>query len=623
MKRINTLKKLTLSLAVAMTTAGQATEIKVTVENLTQSGGVFLTPLWVGFHDGSFDSYDTGAPASIGIERIAEDGDVSALSELFKTQAPTGLDGVILNPEGFAGAPVFEPGSTSTQVFDVNPTTQKYFSYADMIIPSNDAFIANANPKAHQLFDANGHFVGPMTFTVYGTQVRDAGTEANTETNAAFLNQSAPNTGQATADNITVHPGFNGSQGNPSGSPVNILGGTTASGDTVTRVNGDFTKPRYAIMRITISENVTPVRVAIKNAAPAGGTFLTPFWVGFHDGNFDIYDTGQPASAALESIAEDGNSALLQQDFATANAGLDAVITNPAGFAGAPLFDPGLSSQQVFNLNPAQNKYFSYASMILPSNDAFVANANPKRHQLFDDNGHFTGPVTFSIYGTQVRDAGTESNTETDAPFFDQQTPNTGETTSDPVTVHPGFNGSVGNPDASPQNFLGGTNGAGFTFDQTAADFSISGSKIAEIAVSRLVDGSFSGTWYNPNRSGEGFFLDITDSFDKTGEVRAAVSWYTYTADGSNTQQYIVGDGPVIGNTMLASMYTTSGTGFGENFNANAVERTPWGDVSIKFTSCDTAVVSYKALDSRFGSGSYELKRLTAGPAGYQGACQL
>lgn len=66
------------------------------------------------------------------------------------------------------------------------------------------------------------------------------------------------------------------------------------------------------------------------------------------------------------------------------------------------------------------------------------------------------------------------------------------------TSTHIGYNGSVGNPNGSPQNFLGGTNPTGFLFDETAADFSIEGTQIAEIAISRLIDGSFSGTWYNP-----------------------------------------------------------------------------------------------------------------------------
>jgi hypothetical protein len=49
-------------------------------------------------------------------------------------------------------------------VFTVpNPSTQRWCSFASMIAPSNDFFLANANPTAHQLFNASGVFTGPVT----------------------------------------------------------------------------------------------------------------------------------------------------------------------------------------------------------------------------------------------------------------------------------------------------------------------------------------------------------------------------------------------------------------------------------------------------------------------------
>jgi hypothetical protein len=620
MRNSKLFNKLALSIAMAATFSSQATEIKIKVENLTATGGVFLTPLWVGFHDGGFDSYNMGEAASAGIERIAEDGDASELSALFIASTTNSQDGVILNPEGFAGAPVFEPGSSSTIVFDLDESSQKYLSYANMVIPSNDAFLGNDNPMAHQIFDDNGEFVGPFTFTLYGSHVRDAGTEENTETEAAFLNQSAGNTGNSTTENVSMHLGYNGSVGNPNATPMNILGGTVASGDMIDALNGDFSNGIYPLMRITVSKNSYPVRVSIKNNAQANGTFLTPFWVAFHNGVFDTYDLGSQASAGLEHMAEDGDSTTLSSEFASIGLGFDAVITNPEGFAGAPIFDPGLSTQMVFELNPMTNQYFSYVTMVLPSNDAFIANADPKMHQLFDADGKFTGGVSFKVYGAQVRDAGTEENTESDAAFFNQTAANTGNTTLDNVSIHPGYNGSVGNPNGSPQIFLGGANPAGFSFDENA-DFTLSGSQIAEIAVSRLIDGSFSGTWYDPNRSGEGFVIDV--SSNANGESNAVVSWYTYDADESGSQAWVFGNGPIIADTLLADMQITQGTGFGAGFVAADVIRTDWGQVRIKFNSCNSATVSFNSIDDNYGSGSYELQRLTSGPIDYNGACRF
>ena len=187
--------------------------------------------------------------------------------------------------------------------------------------------------------------------------------------------------------------------------------------------------------------------------------------------------------------------------------------------------------------------------------------------------------------------------------------------------MHPGFNGSAGNPTATPQLFLGGTNGPGISFDETAADFTLPGAQIAEIRISELVDGGHSGTWYNPERDGHGLIIDVHKN--QNGESRAAVSWYHYAADGSGDQLWLIGDGPVIGDTAIVDMVQTEGGIFGEAFDSQSVLRTPWGQLEIQFNSCTEAELSYSSVLGGFGSGTESLVRLTSGPAGFAGACQL
>ncbi len=55
----------------------------ISITNNSPLGSVYLTPVWMGFHDGSFDSYDSGAVASAGIEAISEDGNPGPISNLF------------------------------------------------------------------------------------------------------------------------------------------------------------------------------------------------------------------------------------------------------------------------------------------------------------------------------------------------------------------------------------------------------------------------------------------------------------------------------------------------------------------------------------------------------------
>ncbi|MHC4989814.1 MAG: spondin domain-containing protein [Planctomycetota bacterium] len=182
------------------------------------------------------------------------------------------------------------------------------------------------------------------------------------------------------------------------------------------------------------------VTVTIENLAPDSGNFLTPVWVGFHDGSFDLYDPGAPASPALERLAEDGNTMPLSEAFAASGAGeAQATLVSDVGI---PPIAPGETATMAFTLDrrAASSRYFSYASMVIPSNDAFVANGNPVAHRVFRNNGRFR-VVDFIVYGTQVRDAGTELNDEdpSTTAFFGQMAPDTGQDEDVVVHDHVGF----------------------------------------------------------------------------------------------------------------------------------------------------------------------------------------
>ncbi len=185
--------------------------VVVTIENVQPSRGVFLTPVWIGFHDGGFDSYDGGQLASVPlggneIESLAEDGNNGPITATFDQLTLGGPQ--VSGLEGPAGP--LAPGDRASVTLNVDPGIDRFFSYASMIIPSNDFFIANGNPEAHEIFDDTGAFVGEG-FIVSGDETNDAGTELNDELaeNVAFLNQGGPNTGTTTNQSVaTPAPGF-------------------------------------------------------------------------------------------------------------------------------------------------------------------------------------------------------------------------------------------------------------------------------------------------------------------------------------------------------------------------------------------------------------------------------
>ena len=231
------------------------TQVIVTIENLAPENGTFLTPFWVGFHNGNFDTYDRGAAISPAFERLVEDGNTAPLSQEFLNSGNGTIDGTIAGLEGLEGP--IDPGEIVTATFTLESTdpTSRYFSYASMVVPSNDAFIANGDPLARAIFDENGNFLG-ADFIIAGDAVLDGGTEVNDELveSTAFFSQAAPDTGVVENGVVTVHPGFI-----PGGRILSEDGSSDNAPAAFT--SADFTVDGYQVARITVEEVTLPVAI--------------------------------------------------------------------------------------------------------------------------------------------------------------------------------------------------------------------------------------------------------------------------------------------------------------------------------------------------------------------------
>jgi hypothetical protein len=212
----------------------------VRVTNLAPELGTCQTPVWVGIHDGTFDIYDRDVAASDELEAIAEDGNAAPLSAAFDNADGTVWDDIVFGPDM---PPVICPGQSGMVDFTIQVTsgTPLYFSYATMVIPSNDAFLANGNPRAFLIF--NGDSVPSLVdFTDVGSDVLDAGTEVNDEVraNTAFFGQTVDNTGTPEDSVVTSpHLGFNGV-------------GTDGILDDPRFINADFTADGYELIRVEV-----------------------------------------------------------------------------------------------------------------------------------------------------------------------------------------------------------------------------------------------------------------------------------------------------------------------------------------------------------------------------------
>lgn len=209
---------------------------KIMITNLSPMNGTFQTPVWVGLHDGTFDLYDRGAPISPELERLAEDGTVDPLSNLFNMDPGAEWDGV-------GGTGPIEPGATAEVPFEIEVYrgSAVYLSYATMVIPSNDAFLANGNPTAHMVFKPNGKPANFEPVIDTGMDVLDAGSEVNDEVpaNTAFFGQMAPDTGVEENGTVELHPGF---------LPV----GSGGILDSSMFSNADFTQSGYQMLKIDV-----------------------------------------------------------------------------------------------------------------------------------------------------------------------------------------------------------------------------------------------------------------------------------------------------------------------------------------------------------------------------------
>jgi len=207
---------------------------------------------------------------------------------------------------------------------------------------------------------------------------------------------------------------------------------------------------------LATATSAAPVEVRITNLAPTGGTYLTPVWVGFHDGGFDLFDAGAPASTALERVAEDGDTMPLSTAFA--GMGQDATL-------GSAPFAPGAAVTRVFDLAiDGSNDYLAFASMVLPSSDFFIGSEDPLGFSIADVLDGTTNALTFMVLGAW--DAGTEVDdfaTSAGNPIFGfgggQDGPDQGANENGVVTVASGADyllfANLGANDVGPLDFDG------------------------------------------------------------------------------------------------------------------------------------------------------------------------
>jgi len=193
------------------------------------------------------------------------------------------------------------------------------------------------------------------------------------------------------------------------------------------------------------------VIVTLRHLAPANSVSFAATHLGFHNGVFDAFNNGEVATAPIISVAEAGNGNAWRQAFSAAEP--NATVGTIAG-----QLRPGDSRSSTFLVDTAANPFFTFASMVIPSNDFFIGNDSPTQYRLFNDAGNLLiGSIVQKA--SQIWDAGSEAFDPANAAFI------VGSTGSQRTPQ----NGVVGFNFSELAGFDGLVTGAGYTFQSGLA----------------------------------------------------------------------------------------------------------------------------------------------------------
>ena len=212
------------------------------------------------------------------------------------------------------------------------------------------------------------------------------------------------------------------------------------------KMNRVLTALCAVLVGASLANGQTQIEVKVTTTGPVG---LAPAFGAFHDGTYDIFDVGGNATAGLESLAEVGDVAPLIAEAAGAG------VPNAAGFApGGPFAPSGGMGSTIFTVSPTET-HFSFASMILPSNDWFIGTGDAV--DISSLLGASIG-TSLSIDLTRGYDAGTEAEDFAFAPggglvgITTAADPGAGLATADPIAVL-GANPFAGFASVEPADF--------------------------------------------------------------------------------------------------------------------------------------------------------------------------
>jgi hypothetical protein len=148
------------------------------------------------------------------------------------------------------------------------------------------------------------------------------------------------------------------------------------------------------------------------------------------------------------------------------------------------------------------------------------------------------------------------------------------------------------------------------TVDGTQYSFPIKLVVDDQSKIPTTISSGFTGNWYGGrSQSGNGFALEVLPNSILVAE------WFVFAPGGG--QAWIVGSGPITGNSATVSGFQTNGPGglFPPQYDNSHVQTTAWGSLTFTFYDCNDGQVTWTPTAAGYEPGSMPLQRLTM-PAG-------
>lgn len=305
------------------------------------------------------------------------------------------------------------PGNSES--FSFNAGIGHALSFATMLVESNDLFYS-PDEDGIPLYDEDGNpVIGDVSTMI---SLWDAGTEINEAPGVGPnqpLRQSEANTGPSENNPVNlVNDTFTYPASQESIKVEIAHDGGTMFTITITNTseNTELPSPFAPGVWVIHNDDQMPIfssneiaGLGLEPLAEDGGNsvlntelmnntgYFSPFAPGVYSIAAEnmIFMSGQSSSAALESLAEDGDAS-----------GFDQVFNTPVGMSSPGPLLPG--STYSFTFTAEKGDKLSFASMLVQSNDWFIGADNL---DLFSNGMAISGDITGNVY---LFDSGTEED---------------------------------------------------------------------------------------------------------------------------------------------------------------------------------------------------------------------